>query len=120
MEESTEAATVTTPKSLILLGRDVAQMPCFRGSWLYGITSGVGSGILTFMFTSRVPLASHVTLGMTCGVTLVYFSVCRYRFAKEELMAARLKVLMKESVTLEGVDQENKVKEIEELTKKKV
>ncbi|XP_074100928.1 cytochrome c oxidase assembly factor COX20 lethal (3) 87Df [Cotesia typhae] len=118
MEEATDTATVTTnKKNLIIFGRDVAKIPCFRSSWLYGIYSGFGCGILTFMFTSRTPLASHVAIGSTFGVTLVYFSVCRYRFAKDDMMVKQLRVYMKDSMDLEGEDREVKIKQIEELAK---
>lgn len=32
-------------KHLLLFGRDVSEIPCFRNSFLYGIGGGVGTGL---------------------------------------------------------------------------
>lgn len=32
-------------KHLVIFGRDVSEIPCFRNSFLYGIGSGIGTGL---------------------------------------------------------------------------
>ncbi|XP_034951150.1 cytochrome c oxidase assembly protein COX20, mitochondrial [Chelonus insularis] len=102
-------------KKVIIFGKDVAKIPCFRTSWLYGITGGIGMGVLTFMFTSRIRLAGHVTMGSICGITLVTFSVCRYQYTKDEYLASQVRSLINESRLLVDVDHEAVIKETQRI-----
>ncbi|GLG99951.1 uncharacterized protein GBIM_06327 [Gryllus bimaculatus] len=45
--------------SLIVAGRDLSRIPCFRKTFLTSISSGIGAGLLYFLFTSRVQMATH-------------------------------------------------------------
>lgn len=62
-------------KPVTLFGRDLADIPCFRSSWLYGISGGIGAGLLYFLFTSKTRMASHVAMGSMCTITLSYWLV---------------------------------------------
>lgn len=65
-------------QSFYVFGRDVSQIPCFRNSFLYGISGGIGVGVLTFLGTSRPHLSTHVGFGsFFCG-TMVYWMACRW------------------------------------------
>lgn len=65
-------------QSFFIFGRDVAQIPCFRNSFLYGISGGIGVGVLAFLGTSRPHLATHIGFGtFFCG-TMVYWMACRW------------------------------------------
>nr|CAD7202231.1 unnamed protein product [Timema douglasi] len=55
-----------TKRKLILFGRDVSEIPCFRNSYLYGISSGIGMGLTYFMFTSKVRMATHARMQGRC------------------------------------------------------
>ncbi|KAH8402577.1 hypothetical protein KR215_001717, partial [Drosophila sulfurigaster] len=69
--------SLNVPQSFFIFGRDVSQIPCFRNSFLYGISGGMGIGVLTFLGTSRPHLATHVGFGsFFCG-TIVYWMACR-------------------------------------------
>lgn len=65
-------------KAVMLFGRDIRKIPCFKNSMLYGIYSGLAAGLTTFMFTSRVHLSTGMTLGSFMGVSMVYWCFCRY------------------------------------------
>nr|CAD7259825.1 unnamed protein product [Timema shepardi] len=75
-----------TKRKLILFGRDVSEIPCFRNSYLYGISSGIGMGLTYFMFTSKVRMATHVGFGSFLGVTMVYwlYSACTQRICPQD------------------------------------
>ncbi|XP_063987205.1 cytochrome c oxidase assembly protein COX20, mitochondrial [Diachasmimorpha longicaudata] len=102
-------------QSLVLFGRDMTKIPCFKQSFINGILSGVGAGILVFMFTSKPKLASHSMVGTFGVVTLGYFGVCRYQYAHEQLMIAKMQGLMREAKITEGLEHEEKIKEIGKL-----
>lgn len=84
-------------------------MPCFRNSFVYGISSGLGCGLVTFMSTSRPLLAMHYTMaGFTC-VTLGYWFTCRYQFSKSKFELAQMQRAMRERAILEGTDLEQQI-----------
>ncbi|XP_014474275.1 PREDICTED: uncharacterized protein LOC106744217 isoform X2 [Dinoponera quadriceps] len=61
-------------KEVILFGRDIRKVPCFKNSILFGIYSGLATGLATFMFTSRVKLASNVAMGSYQALRHKHFS----------------------------------------------
>ncbi|XP_072762462.1 cytochrome c oxidase assembly protein COX20, mitochondrial-like [Anoplolepis gracilipes] len=65
-------------KAVMLFGRDIRKIPCFKSSMLYGIYSGFATGLATFMFTSRIKLSTNMALGSYMGVSVVYWCYCRY------------------------------------------
>ncbi|KYQ51042.1 Protein FAM36A [Trachymyrmex zeteki] len=71
-------------KAVMLFGRDIRKIPCFKHSMLFGIYSGLAAGLGTFMFTSRVKLSTNVALGSYMGVTVVYWFYCRYNYTMEK------------------------------------
>lgn len=91
---------------LHIFGRDIAQIPCFRNSFLYGIGGGVGAGFLTFMGTSRPKLSSHTAFGTFFAVTFVYWFSCRYTFSKKKFEYNQLQVAMKRQAIYEGTSME--------------
>lgn len=64
-------------QGLMLFGRDVSKIPCFRNSFLYGIGGGFAGGLLTFLFTSRPQLSTHSAMGVFMAVTFGYWGQCR-------------------------------------------
>lgn len=84
-------------------------MPCFRNSFLYGMTSGIGVGFATFMGTSRPALSMHCTMaGFTC-VTLGYWFTCRYQYSVTKFEMAKMQRAMRERAVLEGTDLEREI-----------
>lgn len=102
-------------KTIMFFGTDLAKIPCFKQSFFTGILSGVGTGIGVFMFTSRPLLASHSMLGAFGAVTIAYYGVCRYQYAKETIMIENMKGLMREAIVSEGIEQDKKVEQITKL-----
>lgn len=41
-------------KHLVIFGRDVSEIPCFRGSFLFGIGSGFGTGLGKKLFNKDI------------------------------------------------------------------
>ncbi|XP_071532894.1 cytochrome c oxidase assembly protein COX20, mitochondrial [Panulirus ornatus] len=77
-----------------LLGRDLSQMPCFRQTFLYSISSGLTAGLLFFLLTSNVRRSAHICLGTYGCVTLGYWSYCRYNFSKKKFNMSHLNMGM--------------------------
>ncbi|XP_008487154.2 cytochrome c oxidase assembly protein COX20, mitochondrial-like [Diaphorina citri] len=60
-------------KDIYIFGRNLNEIPCFRNSLLYGISSGLGVGLGTFLFTSNGRKALHYGFGSYLGVTWIYW-----------------------------------------------
>lgn len=71
-------------KAVMLFGRDIRRIPCFKQSMLSGIYGGIAAGLVTFMFTSRAKLATNVALGSYMGVVVTYWCYCRYNYVVEK------------------------------------
>lgn len=97
-------------KEASLMGRNLSEVPCFRETFLYSITSGLGSGLLNFMLTSRVQRSVQVGLGVYTCVTLGYWSYCRYNFSQQKFNVGQLQVAMQKQALLEGTEIEKKIK----------
>lgn len=81
-------------KPVMLFGRDIRTIPCFKNSVLYGIYSGFAGGLATFLFTSRVRLATNMALVSYGGVSLTYWCFCRYNYVKDKYAIAQVQQLM--------------------------
>ncbi|EDW59308.1 cytochrome c oxidase assembly protein COX20, mitochondrial [Drosophila virilis] len=93
-------------KSFFIFGRDVAQIPCFRNSFLYGISGGIGVGVLAFLGTSRPHLATHIGFGsFFCG-TMVYWMACRYQWSVRRFEQQQLREAMRRQALYEGTTVE--------------
>lgn len=90
----------------MIFGRDVSKMPCFRNSYLYGVSCGIGTGLAYFMFTSRTRAACNFgVLGFTV-VTLGYWTNCRYEYSKTKFEMLQLQELMRQKQMYEGTEVE--------------
>ncbi|XP_042864343.1 cytochrome c oxidase assembly protein COX20, mitochondrial-like [Penaeus japonicus] len=93
-----------------LMGRNLSEMPCFRQTFLYSITSGLGSGLANFMLTSRVQRSVQVGLAVYTCMTLGYWSYCRYNFSQQKFNMGQLQVAMQKQALFEGTEVEKKIK----------
>lgn len=64
-------------QSLIIFGRDVSQIPCFRNSFLYGTLGGLGFGLAHFMLTSKVSKSANYSVYAFSMITIGYWIRCR-------------------------------------------
>ncbi|KAI5635558.1 hypothetical protein NE865_11732 [Phthorimaea operculella] len=96
---------------LVIFGRDVSKIPCFRESFLYGIASGVGMGIGAFVKTSKPMLSQHVGFGTFCMSTLLYWSYCRYQWSKQRFDAQLLQDALKDKIMYEGTAVEKELEQ---------
>lgn len=71
-------------KAVMLFGRDIRKIPCFKQSMLSGIYGGLAAGLATFMFTSRIKLSTNVALGSYMSVAVVYWCYCRYNYVMQK------------------------------------
>lgn len=83
-------------RPVMLFGRDIRKIPCFRDSLLYGIGSGIGGGLLVFLFTSKPKLATHSSMAIFSCVTLSWFVVCRHRWATQKFNMGQILSATKE------------------------
>ncbi|XP_053612801.1 cytochrome c oxidase assembly protein COX20, mitochondrial [Plodia interpunctella] len=89
-------------QGIVLFGRDLSQIPCFRESFLYGIATGVGFGIAAFIKTSKPMLSQHIGVGTFSMSTLLYWSYCRYHWSKQRFDAQLLQEALKDKILYEG------------------
>ncbi|XP_018394204.1 PREDICTED: cytochrome c oxidase protein 20 homolog [Cyphomyrmex costatus] len=94
-------------KAVMLFGRDIRKIPCFKHSLLYGIYSGLATGLVTFMFTSRANLSANMALGSYMGVTVVYWFYCRYNYVMEKYEMQHLQSIFRQR----SINPEDKAKE---------
>ncbi|KAL6431150.1 hypothetical protein ACFW04_007102 [Cataglyphis niger] len=89
-------------KTVMLFGRDISKIPCFKQSMLNGIYSGFATGLVTFMFTSRIKLSTNMALGSYMGVSVVYWCFCRYDYVMQKYAMDDIKhLLQKRSISTE-------------------
>lgn len=93
-------------QGLVIFGRDVSKIPCFRESFLYGITSGVGVGLAAFIKTSKPLLAQHIGFGTFTMSTLIIWSYCRWQWSKQRFDAQLLQDALKDKILYEGTKVE--------------
>ncbi|CAH3867848.1 cytochrome c oxidase assembly protein COX20, mitochondrial [Pieris brassicae] len=89
-------------QGLVLFGRDLSKIPCFRESFFYGIVSGVGVGFGSFMKTSKPMLSQHIGFGTFTMTTLIYWSYCRWQWSKQRFDAELLQEAVKNKIKYEG------------------
>ena len=90
MEEDNELES-----PIMIFGRDVRKIPCFRSSILNGVGFGCVTGLLVFMFTSKPRLASHSTVGSFTCITLSYWIYCRHEYATQKFNMGQIKGALK-------------------------
>jgi cytochrome c oxidase assembly protein subunit 20 len=92
-------------RKLMLFGRDVSQIPCFRNSFLYGILSGFGTGVATFAFTSNIPKATSFGFYSYVAITAVYYFQCNYQYSKTKFEYEQIKYAMRMNAMYEGTEK---------------
>lgn len=90
---------------LVVFGTDVGSIPCFRNSFLYGISGGIGAGIVHFAVSSRIQKATRFGFWSYMGITLVYWCQCRYDYTMTKFQYQQLQFAMKENARREGTSQ---------------
>ncbi|XP_023720147.1 cytochrome c oxidase assembly protein COX20, mitochondrial isoform X2 [Cryptotermes secundus] len=100
----TEEADDIQKKSVTIFGRDVAAIPCFRSSFLYGIGSGFAGGLTYFLFTSNTRWATHVGFTSFVIVTMSYWFHCRWQWSKKKFTHGQLQAVMQKQAMYEGTD----------------
>ncbi|KAF5273884.1 hypothetical protein FQA39_LY00999 [Lamprigera yunnana] len=100
-------------ESLIIFGRDVAQMPCFRNSFLYGISGGIMCGLARFMFTSRTKSATDFAVGSFVFITMSYWVYCRYNYSVIRLELNKTKHYLRQKMLTEGTEYDEEAKSVE-------
>jgi len=90
---------------LDFMGRDLAQIPCFRSSLLNGIGGGVAGGLAYFMFTSKVRKACNVAVFSFTGITLSYWFYCRYQWSTRKFNMTIIQAAMKEQIAAQGTEK---------------
>ncbi|KAL5279371.1 l(3)87Df family protein [Megaselia abdita] len=96
-------------KSLHIFGTDVSMIPCFRSSFLYGISGGIVGGLLTFLRTSRPLLSCHYGMGTFTVTTLGYWSWCRYNWSKKSIQYQQLQSALQKQAAFEGTALEDEM-----------
>lgn len=95
----------------MIFGKDVSKIPCFRNSFLYGILGGIGSGLVYFLFTSKVRVATNFGVASYAVITMSYWTQCRYKYSKTKFEMAQVQKLLREHALYEGTFQEKELDE---------
>ncbi|XP_041988457.1 cytochrome c oxidase assembly protein COX20, mitochondrial [Aricia agestis] len=98
-------------KGLVIFGRDVSKIPCFRDSFMYGISSGIGMGFAAFLKTSKPVLSQHVGMGSFAIVTLMYWTYCRMQWSQQRFNSQLLQDALKEKMKYEGTAVEKELEQ---------
>lgn len=93
----------------MVFGRNVAEIPCFRNSFLYGSGGGFATGLLAFLATSRPQMSMHVGFGAFMCTTIGYWFTCRYQYSKQKFFYSQLAPLMRQQAIYEGTALEREV-----------
>ncbi|XP_046577583.1 cytochrome c oxidase assembly protein COX20, mitochondrial-like [Haliotis rubra] len=115
MAENKESVTLVDDKeekkreSLLVFGNNIAEIPCFRKSFLVGISSGLGGGIIYFLLTSNTRKAPHVAFGTYFLGTLGTWAYCRYNWSATRFKQRQLQKGLEMKVMYEGTDLERKM-----------
>jgi cytochrome c oxidase assembly protein subunit 20 len=95
----------------MLFGRNIAEIPCFRSSFLYGGGGGIAAGFLSFLMTSRPQFSCHIAMGTFVTTVFAYWTQCRYNYSQEKFFYRQLQPLMKQQAIYEGTNLEKEVQE---------
>jgi len=93
-------------RKLVIFGKDLSAVPCWRNSWLYGISGGLGSGLVYFLFTSKIRAATNVGFTSIMAITGAYWCVCRYQYEKQARELEKLREYIEKRVLIEGTEME--------------
>ena len=88
-----------------------------------GIPSGLITGLLVYLFTSKPRISAHTSVLTFLGVTGVYFKICRDEFEKKMKENKEIGEIMELIIKYRGTEVEAKLKEkykekLEEMDKK--
>ena len=90
----------------MIFGQDATKVPCFRNTFLYSISSGIGVGLATFLMTSRSKLALNVGFGTYFIVGIGYWIKCRYRYTMQKFYVSQMQDSMQRHMVLKGTNIE--------------
>ncbi|XP_031573048.1 cytochrome c oxidase assembly protein COX20, mitochondrial-like [Actinia tenebrosa] len=74
----------------------IEKTPCSRDSLLYGITGGLGAGVLYFFKSNHVRRSADVAVGSFALISVVSWELCRYMRHKEHQKIKKTVELMNE------------------------
>ncbi|KAK9496641.1 hypothetical protein O3M35_013081 [Rhynocoris fuscipes] len=103
------------PKRSLLWGKNVSEIPCFRSSYLYGISGGIGAGLVYFMFTSRPKRSMHFGVGVFTATTLGYWTYCRYRWEKDKKAGELIRKYIQDRVASEGTSEDITIQSVADI-----
>lgn len=95
----------TDAQGVFIFGVDVSKIPCFRTSFLTGISSGVGIGLVNFLFTSNGLKSFNRGVYGYAGITFITWSVCRYRWSITHMDEKTIRDAINTKVLLEGTEE---------------
>ncbi|KAB0794399.1 hypothetical protein PPYR_11238 [Photinus pyralis] len=98
---------ISSDSSIVIFGKDVSKIPCFRNSFLYGISGGLACGLLRFMFTSKPQSGANFAVGAYGVIALCYWIQCRYKFSEAKLEMQRTRYLLQQHSLLQGTEADN-------------
>ncbi|KOC59913.1 Cytochrome c oxidase protein 20 like protein [Habropoda laboriosa] len=109
MEEHLENEEQTQSKNIItLFGEPIIKTRCQRNAFIYGISGGIVSGLITFLVTSSGKTATRVGVIGYGAISITLACFCTYEELKMRSQARLLKKVMYEMSMSKG-DQKMKL-----------
>ena len=108
-----EEAQEKKKSSVKLFGKSISDIPCFRESFLYGIVGGLGVGLTSFLFTSRVGRSVDYVVYSYGAITAVTWCYCRYEKSHRHLELQRFKREMRNQALVEGVTDAERLRAVQ-------
>jgi len=93
-------------RQLVVFGKDLGAIPCFRNSFLYGLSGGFGAGIMHFAFSSRVRNATRFGFWSYIGITSVYWVYCRYDYSVTKFKYSKMQHGLQQFAAYEGTEKD--------------
>jgi len=80
-------------------------IPCFRTSFMTGISSGLGIGLAYFLYSNNPANVPKIALGSYVGVTLATWTYCRWQYAQKAVTRDNWQKFMQHKFATEGTEQ---------------
>ncbi|KAI0219590.1 hypothetical protein LSAT2_028896 [Lamellibrachia satsuma] len=92
-----------------LLGKKPSEIPCFRTSFLTGVSSGLGVGIAMFLYSSNTRRSANYGFSGYIVVTASVWLICRYNYGVKLVNEKKFKKALQAKIMMEGTELDKKL-----------
>lgn len=88
-----------------MFGKNFWKVPCMRNSLLYGISGGIGVGLLSFLLTSKAKQATKHMFGGYFAISIGFYLYCRTKLLFEMNNIREMQYAMQAASVAEGTER---------------